>query len=317
MRNCSAITQGLLLFLLSFTGIPFEARQGYNGLARPFLSTFRGSSHVGKAKRYHTPVYLLLALALALLAGIPFMPQAAASPDEAIFYSSTSDGYAMRRGTSYSAVHGASSGGVFSDYTWLVVGQSRIPLMDFHIYRGALFFDTSSLPDDATISSAVLSLYGEGHNSFVDFEITVVDGLGLNEPLQTWDYGYLGSQNVSGGSFNTAGFTIFGYNDIPLNETGLGWISKTGITKFGLRSSRDIAATAPTAPWEDEYVVVCASEKGEGYQPRLVVTYTTPVGGEAYPIDKTSILAPWSGLALIAILATGAAVLALRRRRPA
>jgi len=278
---------------------------------------------MAKATRCQTPIFLLIALVLMLFAGMPFVHQAAASPDQATFYSTVYDGcLESPRGPDYSNVHGNSTAGnLWDNVIWLGVGQKKVPQpygpAHFWIQRSALFFDTSSLPDDATISSAVLSLYGEGHNSFVDFEITVVDGLGLNEPLQTWDYGYLGSQNVSGGSFNTAGFTIFGYNDIPLNETGLGWISKTGITKFGLRSSRDIAATAPTAPWEDEYVVVCASEKGEGYQPRLVVTYTTPVGGEAYPIDKTSILAPWSGLALIAILATGAAVLALRRRRPA
>jgi len=74
----------------------------------------------------------------------------------------------------------------------------------------------------------------------------VVNGTGLGDPLVDTDYGYLGSQNVSGGAFDTIGFNISGYNDIPLNEKGMGWISKTGTTKLGLRSSRDSDAIAPT-----------------------------------------------------------------------
>ncbi len=276
---------------------------------------------MAKAKWYQTPVYVLFALAVALLAGIPFMPQAAASPDQATFYSTHSDGFLCVEGSNYTAVHNASSGAVQDHFVWLELGQQTIPGEAwFEVMRGALFFDTSSLPDDACISSAVLSLYGDDCLSYVDFEITVVDGSVLHEPLKDADYGALGSQNVSGGAFNTSGFNYDGYNDIPLNETGIGWISKTGTTKLGLRSSRDIAAIDPST---SEYVCAYASQMGEGYQPRLVVAYMTSptppvsVGGEAYPIDKTSILALWIGLALIAILATGAAVLALKRRRPA
>jgi len=165
------------------------------------------------------------------------------------------------------------------------------------IWRGALFFDTSSLPDDAAITSATLSLHGKTDMSGTDFLITVVDGSVLGSSLDSPDYFYLISQIVGGGTFNTSGFSTSDYNDIPLSETGMGWISKTGLTKFGLRSSRDISATAPSG---DEFVQVCASEEGEGYQPRLVVTYTAAppaVGGEAYPVNKFGILMPWIVLA--------------------
>jgi hypothetical protein len=266
---------------------------------------------MNRTKWYQKPVYLLVALAL--LAGIPFMPRAAASPDQATFYSRPSDGHVSYRGGNYSVVHGASSGGVTNTTQWLLVGQYWDKVA-FSIFRGALFFDTSSLPDDATISSAVLSLYGNEDDSYEEFEITVVDGSGLNEPLVGVDYGNLRSQTVSGGSFDTSGFSTSGYNDIPLNETGIGWISKTGITKLGLRSSRDIAATEPGG---GEYVLVYASEKGVGYQPKLAVTYTTPppppVGGEAYPVSKASLLAPW--IAVGAVLAGGISCSVLRRRR--
>ena len=264
---------------------------------------------MSKTKWYQTPVYLLLALALALLAGIPFMPQAAASPDQATFYSTVYDGEVQWSDPDYSIAHGASTGLVFSMNNYLAVGQAHVP--PFYVFRGALFFDTSSLPDDATISSAVLSLYGDDDYITVDFLITVVDGALLNEPLVDADYGDLGSQNVSGGSFSTSGFSTSGYNEIALNETGMGWISKTGITKFGLRSSRDIAPTEPTTT---ESVRVYSFENVPGYRPKLVVTYTTPapVGGEAYPENKPSILALWIGVCAVAI--AGASIV-LRRHR--
>ncbi len=310
MRNCSAITQVLFLFLLSFTGIPFEVRQGYNGLARPFLTTLRGGIYMAKAKWYQTPVYLLLALALALLAGMPFVPQAAASPGQETFYSTVDDGFIFAAGNSYSAVHQAPSGTLRCGEPQLCVGQVEQLIIppSFNILRGALFFDTSSLPDDATINSAVLSLYGTSDNSSADFDITMVDGSGLNQPLQDTDYGYLGSQNVSGGSFNTSGFSTLGYNDIPLNETGLGWISKTGITKLGLRSSRDIAAIAPSTL---EFVTVYPSEEGEGYRPKLVVTYTTPPPPPAVPAINH-----WGIIVMVALFA-GFLVWTPRRWRPA
>lgn len=180
----------------------------------------------------------------------------------------------------------------------------------YGVFRGTLFFDTSSLPDDATITSATLSLYGYSNTSQTDFNITVVNGSVLNEPLESTDYGDLRSQTVSGGAFDTAGFSTSGYNDIPLNETGMGWISKMGITKFGLRSSRDITSTAPTA---SELVEIWTSEKGAGYQPKFVVTYTmVPVGGQAHPVNKLTILAPW--IALCVAVIAGASIL-LRRRR--
>jgi len=271
---------------------------------------------MGKAKWYQTPVCLLLALALALalLAAIPFMPQAAASPDEATFYSTVDDGFIFAAGNSYSAVHQAPSGTLRCGEPQLCVGQVEQLIIppSFNILRGALFFDTSSLPDDATINSAVLSLDGTSDNRSADFDITMVDGSGLNQPLQDTDYGYLGSQNVSGGSFNTSGFSTLGYNDIPLNETGLGWISKTGITKLGLRSSRDIAAIAPTTP-KHECVEVWASEEGEGYQPKLVVTYTPPLA--PFPPSVPAIN-HWGIVAMITLFA-GFLVWTVRRRRPA
>ena len=269
---------------------------------------------MNQTRWYAKPMYLLIALALVLCLGLLVVSQTAASPGEATFYSTNLDGYLFQPSgmwVDYSAAHAASPGQVNSDDDRLRVGQ-ELGGNGFNIFRGAVFFDTSSLPDDSIITSATLSLYGQLNASTTDFQITVVGGSLLHEPLEGADYGYLRNQTVSGGTFDIAGFSTSGYNNIPLNETGMGWISKTGISKFGLRSSREIAATAPSGA---EFVYVCTREEtgGSEYWPKLVVTHTTRiVGGEAYPVNKLAIVAPW--IALCAVIAVGTSI-AMRRRR--
>ena len=268
---------------------------------------------MAKTKWYQKPIYLMVALALLLAFGVvavPIVEKVGAGPDEATFYSTASDGGLQKSDQPYSVVHGASSGTVNAGSLRIRIGQSAAGSA-FYIYRGGLFFDTSSLPDDATITSATLSLYGSDYQSGTDFDITVVDGSVLEDPMVNSDYGDLLHQATGGGTFNTAGFSTSGYNDIALNAAGISWISKTGTTKFGLRSSRDISATPPTGP---EHVRIWANEQGEGYRPKLVVTYTIapPVGGEAYPVNKLAIVAPW--IALIAAIITGTTIIRRRHR---
>jgi hypothetical protein len=203
------------------------------------------------------------------------MGQQAALADEATFYTTASDGYLIGfNNSSYSAAHDAANA-----FSWdsdianrLDIGQFITP-SGYNIIRSALFFDTSSLPDTAVITAATLSLYGYLDASQTDFDITVVDGSLLNDPIVAGDYGYLLNQTTSGGVFNTSGFSTSGYNDIPLNATGMGWISKTGMTQFGLRSSRDITANG-TLPF-GEWVAVYSYEQGVGYRPQLNVSYDT------------------------------------------
>jgi hypothetical protein len=257
----------------------------------------------------------MVTLALLLAFGVVVAPMAGtlvAGPDEATFYSTASDGELEKCDQPpYSAIHGAPSGTVNAGNVRIHIGQ-LVYGSALCIYRGGLFFDTSSLPDHATITSATLSPYGSEDQSGTDFDITVVDGSVLEDPMVNSDYGDLLPQTTGGGTFNTAGFSTTGYNDIALNAAGISWISKTGTTKFGLRSSRDISATSPAG---NEYVRIWANEKGEGYRPKLVVTYTIPppVGGEAYPVNKLAILTPWIGLAIF--LASGTSWYVLRRRR--
>jgi len=221
-------------------------------------------------------VMVVILCALLLFEALAFasvsLGQHKALADEATFYSTASDGQLYGfHDSSYSAAHDLPN--AYSlDYgtNRLDIGQFLSPV-GFNIYRSALFFDTSSLPDSAVITAATLSLYGFMDASQTDFDITVVNGSLLNDPLVLGDYSYLLNQTISGGAFNTSGFSTSGYNVIPLNTIGMGWISKTGMTQFGLRGSRDITAIAPGA--FDDWVVVFSYEEGVGYRPQLNVSY--------------------------------------------
>jgi hypothetical protein len=132
-----------------------------------------------------------------------------------------------------------------------------------------LFFNTSSLPANANITNATLSLYKWTDSSSTDFDIIVQNGQPTypHDPLQSSDFNknyYSGN----GGSLNTLNF-VDGRNNISL--TNYNWIKKEGITKLCLRSGREINGTAPTG---NEHITVYSSEKGAPtYAPRLIVIY--------------------------------------------
>jgi hypothetical protein len=186
-------------------------------------------------------------------------------------YSTSSDGYIYNSGTNYNTVRTASSGTINSSGTFITIGQKKvqtIPSPTYYIYRGFVFFNTSSLPSNAYLDSATLSLYEKDDYSTTDFDITIQNGQPIfpHSPMQSGDYNknfYSGN----GGTYNTSGFHS-GYNNMSF--TSLAWVAKGGMTKLCLRSSRDINGNAPTG---NEYVNVYANEQGSGYQPKLVVVY--------------------------------------------
>ncbi|OGZ18125.1 MAG: hypothetical protein A2Z78_01355 [Candidatus Nealsonbacteria bacterium RBG_13_36_15] len=198
------------------------------------------------------------------------------------FYSTPSDGFIVGYDqSSYTIAHNAIYGQVLNNWR-IYVGQVWTGTL-YQIYRAGLFFDTSSLPDDISIQSATLSLYyptSEWDNSTADFDITIVNGLVLIEPLVSDNYGDLLNQTTSGGSRSTFGLPSSGYVDIDLNPTGLGWISKTGTTTLALRSSRDIIPSFPTVSpgveyWE--FVGFYDKELGEVYPPKLTITTSSDI----------------------------------------
>jgi hypothetical protein len=184
----------------------------------------------------------------------------------------SNDGYIYSSSTTYSTVWSASSGTVDSSGIYLSIGQKKVsgfPTSTYYVYRGFVLFNTSSLPSNAYLDSAKLSLYKKDDYSTTDFLLTIQNGQPIypHNPLQAGDYAK-SHYSGNGGSLNTTNF-VNGRNNITLNN--LGWINRNGITKLCLRSSRDINGTAPTG---NEYVnVYSANAPLVGYVPKLIITY--------------------------------------------
>ena len=142
----------------------------------------------------------------------------------------------------------------------------------YYITKGYLFFDTSIIPINAKITSAILSIFVAGDLSETDFYIVIQDGQPNypHSPLQGIDYNRIHYIN-NGGQVSTVGISTIAYTNIPLNSNGKNWVNQGGMTKFCLRSSREIAGIVPTG---NEWIAMWASEKGGNYRPKLTITYT-------------------------------------------
>lgn len=80
------------------------------------------------------------------------------------------------------------------------------------------------------------------------------------------------------------------YTDWTLNAAGLAQISKTGITKLGLRFSADIDNSQPSPVLQDECttIIVRFADYGAGSAPKLVITYTA-AGDVTIPVNTQSV----------------------------
>jgi len=147
--------------------------------------------------------------------------------------------------------------------------------------RSILLFDTSALPDACTVTAATLYLYGSRK----------VDNLGISPTLNLYssnpasdnalvnqDYATLGSIPFCDTPITYAAFKTGDPGDpnlFALNAAGLAAISKTGITKLGLReASYDVPVNVPA--WISDagsHFRLFSADKGGDYRPKLVVTY--------------------------------------------
>jgi hypothetical protein len=196
-------------------------------------------------------------------------------------YASTTDGYLYKSHANYTTAWASPTGTVRDTYEYLTIGQrlSSPPFTMYTIDRTFLFFNTSSIHDNASITSVSVSLYGKNKQiTSQEFNLIIQNGQPTNPhiPLQTSDY-YQGNYTGDGGSMNTSDFITTGYNTITLNERGESWVNLTGTTKLCLRSSRDINQNPPTKTDPNEYIEIYSAEKGTGYKPKCIITYMLPL----------------------------------------
>ncbi len=150
------------------------------------------------------------------------------------------------------------------------------------LYRSIFLFDTSGIPDAETITSATIELYyvtknnGSWNTTYSIYTSTPAS----NTDLVAADYAQIGTTTQSD-AMTYANFDA-GYEVWTLNATGIGNISKTGISKFGMRESTyDVANSAPT--WGSgvfERILWNSSESvgGTSQDPKIVVISSTASG---------------------------------------
>jgi len=231
--------------------------------------------------------------------------------DSVTYYPHTSDGviYGYGYNTSWQAswddAHDATSGGVSNTnaYETLSITQyeSGGGYYDATIYRAFLCFDTSGLPDGATIDSATLTLRR--------YTYIASSGMQLVESSQS------SPTSLSGTDFDNHGSTVLqsnypdtydSYWTFNFNSSGKALINKTGYTKLCVmlwddyfdqpqESARDIGGTFFTAENNDP-----------AYKPKLDITYS---GGTTYS-ESVSLVATSSGSPGGPLSAVGSAAMA-------
>ena len=145
-------------------------------------------------------------------------------------------------------------------------------------YRSFLPFDTSSLPDDAIIDSAVLSIYITIlRQAEPSFNIHCVETSQADTAsLVLADYDNITFTDL--GFIHDSSIVLNTYNDITLNATGLTKISKTGFTKIGIITSFDLNNTEPAQSNNQagyRGIQFSNSEQtGTSQDPKLVIDYT-------------------------------------------
>lgn len=189
------------------------------------------------------------------------------------FAGSTNDAHVYSLNSTYATARSTSIG--FTNDVNLDVGQWKNGI-NYLCIRAFLKFDTSTIPDDNTVTQVNLKLVCITDNSATDFDVQIVkhdwtsqDPISAGTREAAFDNCLAGTaddaiwRNTSGMSLNT---------QYASGNLTTDWISKTGATYYSLRSNRDFDATSPT---DAEYISLgSASNATAGYRPVLTVLYT-------------------------------------------
>ena len=194
--------------------------------------------------------------------------------------STTVDGNMIRSSTSVSLATLVAGAGTGVDktnvYESLYLGATTTSNEYDYLRRSIQTFDTSSLTSGATISGVVISgYYVVVTTDLGDCKVQVVGSTPASDnDLASSDFSQLGT--TSFGYLTLSTITTSQYNDVTLNASGVSNISKTGISKFGLRFGFDGMSETPTWSSGATNQSGCYSGDNATNKYKLVVTYTLP-----------------------------------------
>lgn len=186
--------------------------------------------------------------------------------------------------TAHDAATGSSSGGALTSG---VVCGTQESGGSYYIIRGFLPFDTSDLPADASISSAVLRVYvnskSSGDNDGDDWINVVQTSQASPTSIGTADFDQCGAINnptegATRADISSLDIPTGDWLEMSLNATGISWISTSGYTLLGLREGHD-CVDSPIANSTNNNINI--DFNGGTNPPELVITYTS---GPTYTI---------------------------------
>ena len=182
------------------------------------------------------------------------------------------------------------------------------------IKRSIFTLDTSLLTSSATISNSIFTIRCIGKTNSLNADMAIdifTSSPNANNALQNSDYGQIGTISQTGSPISYASIQTGAYNDLTFNATGIGNISKTGITKLGLREANyDAKNIEPTPGSPNSYFSIMfyyADQSGTTYDPKLVVTYSLPVVAPTVTTQSATNIAQTSCTGNGNITATGGA----------
>lgn len=140
------------------------------------------------------------------------------------------------------AVWATARGGTGATAFPLAQHETSLTAGTYRIDRGFMHFNTAALPDTATITSAFVRINGSAGADADTVTGHIVSSTAASPPTAS-DWANIGA--TSFGSYVFAGFPT-GNKDVTLDTNGIANISLTGLSKFGLRTNRDIDDSAPT-----------------------------------------------------------------------
>lgn len=149
--------------------------------------------------------------------------------------------------------------------------------------RSFFCFDTSVLPDTATITAATFSFVATAKFNEIGSPAVHLAGgtLGSTADVTTSDYGGIARTTFGNIAYASITADASTYNAITLNSDGLAAISKTGITTFSNQTDWDINNNF-TGAWSSgggSQVSIYYADQGITVAPKLTITYTEGSSG--------------------------------------
>jgi hypothetical protein len=204
------------------------------------------------------------------------------------------------KGSSWTNIHDGAGTDANTSNAWIEIGIYRgfEPNYWMSIKRGIIMFNTSSLPDNAIITNAKLSVYIPGTDFHPDGGIK--NGMGMSNSqaaLSLMNVNPASTNNTTPSDYKTFGTTRYAsdiphnelmenqWNTFTLNSDGKTSISKTSISKLGIRFASDTDNVPPTwrSPRDNRYtnaswIYLYTADKGTSYRPKLEVSYGLDIG---------------------------------------